>query len=234
MQARLGDEVAIDRGADGRDVADVLNHGRERKRHDRNDSRDGKPRIEVAREREDRVLEGDRQADPRSGGDAREVNFAERNGEKVGHEHAEQDRDNLHHAATPDVRYDDDGNRHDSDKPVRRGVRDGGAREDKADRDDDRACDHGREELHHAKRAEAAEERGEHEVQKTRARHAQASIGQKLGLAVRCDSGIARDEGERRAKECRHLPLREEVEQKRAQAREQKRGRNGEAREHRN
>lgn len=96
------------------------------------------------------------------------------------------------------------------------------------------ARDHGREELHNAKRTEAAEERGEHEVQKTRARDAQTSIGQKLGLAVRCDSGIARDEGERRAKECRHLPLREEVEQKRAQAREQKRGRNGEAREHRN
>ena len=234
MQARLGDEVAVDRGANGRDVADVLDHGRERKRHDRNDSRDGKPRIEVAREREDRVLEGDRQADPRSGGDAREVNFAERNGEQVGHEHAEQDRDNLHHAAAPDVRDDDDSDRHDSDKPVRRGVRDSGTREDKANRDDDRACDHGREELHHAKRAETAEQRGEHKVEQARARNTQAGIGQKLSLAVRCDSGIARDEGERRAKECRHLPLREEVEQKRAQAREQKRGRNGEAREHRN
>ena len=162
------------------------------------------------------------------------VAAAERNGKQVGHEHAEQDRDDLHHAEAPDVRDDDDSDRDDGDEPVRRGVRDSGARENKADRDNDRARDHGREELHHAKRAEAAEQRGEHEVQKTSARHAQASIGQKLGLAVRCDSGIARDEGERRAKECRHLPLREEVEQKRTQAREQKRGRNRESREHRN
>ena len=197
MQARLGDEVAVDRGADGRDVADVFDHSRKREGHDRDDRGDGKPRVEVAREREDRVLEGDGQADPGSGGNAREVNFAEHNGEQVGHEHAEQDRNNLHHPAAPDVRDDDDGDRNDGDKPVRRGVRDGRAREDKANRDDDRARDHGREELHHAKRAEAAEERREHEVEKTRACDAQAGIGQKLGLAVRGDSGITCDEGER-------------------------------------
>lgn len=96
------------------------------------------------------------------------------------------------------------------------------------------ARDHGREELHNAKRTEAAEERGEHEVQKTRARDAQTSIGQKLGLAVRCDSGIAAMKANDEPRNAGTFPFERKWNQKRAQAREQKRGRNGEAREHRN
>ena len=199
-------------------------------RHDGDDGRDGQTRVELRTEDgEHRIVPGERHADPRRLSNAREVHDARGGRHDVRPHHAQQDGDDLDHALAPDVRDDDDGDGHERDGPVRRRVRDGRAGQDEADGDHDGAGDHGREEAHDARGPEHLEQRRQHEVQQTRARHAQAGVRQQVGLAVRRDGRVARDERERRAEERGHLALRDEVEQQRAHAREQQRRGNGQA-----
>ncbi len=277
VKPRLCDEVAVARRADGRDVADVLDHRGEGQRHDGDDGGDGKPGVEpFAEQREHRVVPHHRKADPGGLRHGREIDLphgrrsdvraddAEQDGDDLDHaatpdvgdhddgdghdgdhpvrggvldgrgcdvraDDAEQDGDDLDHAATPDVGDHDDGDGHDGDHPVRGGVLDGRGCQDEADGDDDGAGDHRREVAHDVRRAEHAEQRREHEVQKARARDAQARVGQKFRLACRGDGGVTRDEREGRTQEGGHFALREQVEQKRSQAGEQKRRRDRQA-----
>ena len=230
MQAGFGDVVAVAGRADGRHVADMLDHRGERQRHDGDDGRDGQPCIEVRTDdRKHRLIPGERQADPRRLGHARKVHLSRDRSHEVRSDHAQEDGNDLDHALAPDVGDDDDGDGHQCDGPVRGRVRDGRAGQDEPDGDDDGPGDHGRKETHDPRGAEHFEQRRQHEVQKARARHAQAGVRQQIGLAVRRDGRIARDERERRAQERGHFALRDEMEQQRAQAREQQRRGNGQA-----
>ena len=56
MQTRIGDEVAPDGGGDRADIADVLDHGRERDGHDGDDGGDEQVHVAVADEGEDGVF----------------------------------------------------------------------------------------------------------------------------------------------------------------------------------
>ncbi len=67
MQAGLGDVIAVAGGADGGNVADMLDHRRERKRHDGDDGGNRDSSVEaVAEEGEDRVVPEHGKADRRS------------------------------------------------------------------------------------------------------------------------------------------------------------------------
>ena len=83
VQARIFDEVLAHGGGDGADVADVLDHGRQSDRHDRDDGGDQQAAVGLAEEGEDRVLKRDRQTDPARGSHAGEVNLTEDSGQRV-------------------------------------------------------------------------------------------------------------------------------------------------------
>ena len=89
-------------------------------------------------------------------------------------------------------------------------VIDGGGGEVQADGDDDGARDDGREEAHDLLRAEGPDQRRQHRVDKTRAGHAEAGVGQELRVGEGIvdqggDGGVAAQEGEGGAQEGRDL-----------------------------
>ena len=212
----------------------MLDHRGEGERHDSDDRGNGEARVEArAKQREYGVVPAERQADPRGFGHAREIDLAHGGCGGVAYHHADKDGDDFHHAASPNVAYHDgcDGdNRHD---PIGGAVRDGGACQNEADANHDGTRDHGREEAHDACGAECAEERRKHQIKQASACNAEARVGQKLGLAVGSDGGVACDERERRAQKRWHLALGQNMEEQRAQAGEQQRVAYRKAREHR-
>ena len=233
MQARIGDVVALAGRADSRDVANMLDHGRKGQRHDGDDGRRSKTAIELRpKERKHGVIPHNGQTDPRSGSHARKIDLAERSGNGIAHHNTQQNRHDLDHAAAPNVADDDHCHSDNGNKPIGLAVGNGGARQNQADGNDDRARHHRRKEAHNALGAKRAEERRQHRIEQTGAGYAQASVGQKLDLAVGRDCGITGNKGKRRAQEGRHLAARQEVEEQCAQAGKQKRCRNRETGEH--
>ena len=197
-------------------------------------------RSKVASAREIIALTGDAaqviaqagQANPGSGCDARKIDLAQRSRNGIAHHDAQQNRHNLDHAATPNIADDDYGDGNHGNEPVGLAVGNSGACQDQTDRNDDGASHHRREEAHDALGTKRTEERREHRIEQAGAGNAQTSVGQKLGLAVGRNRGIASDKGKRRAQEGRYLTARQEVEQERAQAGKQKRRRYRETGEH--
>ena len=138
MQTGIGNVVALASRTDSRDIADMLDHGREGQRHDGDDGRRGKTAIELRpKECKHGVVPHDGQTDPRSGGNAREINLAERSRNGIAHHNAQQNRHDLDHATAPDVADDDNGNANDSHKPVGLAVSNSGTCQDQADGNDD-------------------------------------------------------------------------------------------------
>ena len=200
MQTGVGDVIAIAGGADGGDVANVLDHRSQSDGHDGNDSRHRQAGIHVSagKQAKNRVLPQDGQANPRRSGHAGEINLAHERRKHIRHKNAHENGDNLNHALTPNVAHDDSGDGDDGNEPVRLAVGDSRASQNEANGDNDGPCHHGREETHDLLCAEDPEQRSQHQVEKARARNAQAGIRQKRGLTVRGDGGIARDKGKRR------------------------------------
>ena len=198
--------------------------------------------IAGGKEAEDGLLHLDGQGEPLGFGNVGDEGRAgigvKDDGQHIRADDAEEDRDDLDHALAPDVGGDDDEDGRDGDPPVAGAVIDGGGGQVQADGDDDGAGDDGREEAHDLLGAERLEQSREDDIHKTRARDAETGIGQHLevGLVLllaehRSDGGVAAEEGEGRAEEGRDLAAGDEVEQQRAEAREQKRVRNVEARQ---
>lgn len=137
MQARIGDEIALARGANRRDVADMLDHRGEGERHDGDDRGNGEACVEAgAKQREHGVVPAEGQADPRGFGHAREIDLAHCGRGGVTYHHTNKDGDDLHHAASPNIADHngcDSDNRH---NPVGGAVRNGRTRQDKADAND--------------------------------------------------------------------------------------------------
>ena len=244
MQAGIFNVVAVTGGGDGGHVADVLDHGSQAQRDDGDGGSQQLVRVDVAggKEAEDGLLHLDGQGEPLGFGDV--LNKVVTDGrvsddrDDVGTDNAEEDRDDLDHALAPDVGGDDDSDSNNGDPPVASAVIDGGGGQGQADGDDDGAGDDGREEAHDLLGAKNLKQIRKDDVHKTCARDAEAGIGQHLevGLVLllaehRSDGGVAAEEGEGRAEEGRDLAAGDEVEQQRAEAREQKRVRNVEARQ---
>ena len=198
MQTGVGNVVALAGGANSRDIADMLDHGRKGQRHDGDDGRRGKTAIELrSKERKHGVVPHDGQTNPGSGGNARKINFAEHGGNGVAHHNAQQNRHDLNHATAPDVADDDHGHSDNGNKPIGLAVGDGRACQDQADGNDDGTGHHRRKEAHDALGAKGAEERRKYRIEQAGAGNAQASVGQKLGLAVGRDCGITGNKGKR-------------------------------------
>ena len=232
MEAGIDHVVLADRGGDGADIADVLDHRGERERDDREDGAHKQAGVEVsvAEEGEHGALAVDGQADPRSFADGLD-NMGAGGGvndqrKDVGAEDAEQDGDDLSHALAPHIEADDDRDGDDGDEPVGRAVGDGGGGERQADGDDDRTGDDRGEEAHDLLHAEGLEERGEDDVHETRRRDADTGVDEKLGFLVGGDGLIAADERERGAEERGDLALGEQVEEQCAETGEEQRGGN--------
>ena len=176
----------------------MLDHGRKCQRHDGNDSRRGKAAIELRpKERKHGVVPYDRQTNPGSGCDTREIDLAQRSRNGIAHHDAQQDRHDLDHAAAPDVTDNDHRHGDNGDEPVGLAVGNGGARQDQTDRNDDGASHHRRKEAHDALGAKRAEECRKYRIEQTGAGNAQAGVRQKLGLAVGRDGGITGNKGKR-------------------------------------
>ena len=198
MQAGIGDVVTLASGADSRDITDMLDHGRKGQRHNGDDGRRGKTAIELrAKERKHGVVPHDGQTDPRSGGNARKIDLAERSGNGIAHHNTQQDRHDLDHAAAPNVADDDHCHSDNGNKPIGLAVGDGRACQDQADGNDDGAGHHRREEAHDALGAKRAEQSRKHRIEQAGTSYAQAGVGQKLGLAVGRDCGITGNKGKR-------------------------------------
>lgn len=73
MQTRISDEVFADRGGDGADIADMLNHRCERNRHDGDNRGHQQVDVAVADQGEHGVLILDRKTNPGSLRDAGEI-----------------------------------------------------------------------------------------------------------------------------------------------------------------
>ena len=180
MQTGIGNVVALASRTDSRDIADMLDHGREGQRHDGDDGRRGKTAIELRpKERKHGVVPHDGQANPGSGCDARKIDLAQRSRNGIAHHNAQQNRHNLNHATAPDVADDDNGNANDSHKPVGLAVSNSGTCRDQADGNDDGASHHRREEAHDALGAKGAEERRQHRIEQAGTSYARAGVGQK-------------------------------------------------------
>ena len=198
MQTGIGNVVALASRTDSRDIADMLDHGREGQRHDGDDGRRGKTAIELRpKECKHGVVPHDGQTDPRSGGNAREINLAERSRNGIAHHNAQQNRHDLDHAAAPDVADDDHCHGDNGNKPIGLTVGDSRACQNQADGNDDRASHHRREEAHNALGAKGAEQDRQHWIEQAGTSYAQAGVGQKLGLAVGRDCGITGNKGKR-------------------------------------
>ena len=244
VQAGIFNVVAVAGGGDRGHVADVLDHGGKGQRDDGDDGGQELVCVDIAggEQAEDGLLHLDGQREPLRFGDVGDEICAdvrvEDDGQQIRADDAEEDRDDLDHALAPDVGGDDDEDGGDGDPPAAGAVIDGGGGEVQADGDDDGAGDDGREEAHDLLRAEDLEQTGQNDIHKTCAGHAEAGIGQHLKVGDvlllaehRRDGRVAAEEGEGRAEEGRDLAAGDEVEQQRAEAREQKRVRNVEARQ---
>ena len=237
VQARVFDVVAVAGGGDRGHVADVLDHGGEAQRDDGDHGGQKQVAVEIIahEQADDGALHVDGQRDP----------FCFRNvfdniltdsridddGQHIGADDAEEDRDDLDHALAPDVAGDDDGDGHDGDPPVLGAVVDGGGGQIQADGDDDRARDDRREEAHDLARAERFEQGREDDIHQARAQNAEAGVGEhlKVGLILefaehRGNSRVAAEERERGTEERGDFAAGDEVEQERAETGEQQRG----------
>ena len=106
---------------------------------------------------------------------------------------------------------------------------DGRAGEGEADGDDHRTGDDGREEAHDLLCAEELEQQGQNQVQGAGAGHAKAGVGQGDVSTAGGYQTIGAQKGKAGAEERGDLALGDEVEQQRAQAGKQQRGRDAQA-----
>lgn len=239
VQAGVGHIILAHGGGNGAHIADMLHHGRQGNGRDGDDGGEQLAAVKALAENgEHGALPNHRQADP-----VRLGHFGDqivpgggvhdhRHG--VGGQNTQQNGDDLHHALAPDIAHHDHQNGDHSHAPVGGAAADGGAGQGQADGDDHRAGDDGREEFHDLIGAEKLEQQGQHQVQQTGDRHAEAGVGQhgRVGdrgfaravFQPRGDRQIAAQEGEGGAQEGGDLPAGDQMEQQCSQAGEKQGG----------
>lgn len=224
VQARIGEIGLFTCGADGGDIADVLHHGGQR------DGRDG----DAGADAEFCHAAGvDRETEPFCVVDRRKINFAHQQRDNVGNDDADQNGQDLHHAFAPDVAHDDDRESDKRQQPVGLAVGNRAGREDQADGNDDRAGNDGREKAHDFAHAEHFDQAAQEYINQAGYDNAASRVGQHLAgrpvRAKRRDRRVAAQERKAGAEERRYLALGDQVEQQRADSREQQRRRDADA-----
>ena len=242
VQAGVFDEVLAHGGGDGGHIADVLHHGGD---GDGGHDQDG-GQVKLGH-RAAEVGEEGLEAQDAGVGQAGEVhqghNIARRiqgggaqgvgdDGHDVRAHHAQQDGDDLDHAAAPDVGHDDDGHGHQGQPPAGLGVIDGGGGQVQADEDDDGAGDHRGQEAHDLAHAHGLDNGGQDDVQQAGHHDAAAGVlelfrGGHVGVFAGGQVGHrlkAAQEGEGGAQEGGHLHLGAHVEEQGAEAGEEQGG----------
>ena len=237
MQSGVSNIVLTDGGGYRTDIADMLDHGRQGQRHDGEYCAQEHAGVNIHIEQvEYAVFPHDGQADnlglrdlfrnSSAGGGVYE------HGDEVGAEHAEEDGDDLGHALAPDVEADDDDDGRCGYDPVFVAVVDSRGGQDKADGNDDGACDYRGEELHDLFYAECLEQRRQDDIHKSCAGDAEACVNEEVVIIYGvtgcvCTDGadriVAADEGKGRAEKCGNLALCQHVEQQSAEAGKQQR-----------
>ena len=154
METGILDEVLLHRGGDGGHIADVFHHGGQSDGgHDQD-----RCHVELG---QDEGLEAHHLCRGHPG----EVHLLRGQSRRIGHQHAQEDGDDLDHALAPDVGGDDDGHSQDGQPPVGGGVIDGAGGQGQPDQDDDRAGDHRREEAHHLVYPHQLDQPGQGQIQ---------------------------------------------------------------------
>ena len=245
VQAGLLNEVLPHGGGDGGHVADVLHHGGDgdgSHHQDGGEVKLGDGAAEVGEE----GLEADgaggghggevHQGDHRAGGvQRRGAQGVGDDRHQVGAHHAQQDGDDLDHAAAPDVGRHDDGHGHQRQPPAGLGVIDGGGGQVQSDEDDDGAGDHGGEEAHDLLHAHRLDDQGQRHIQQAGHHDAAAGVlqlfrclhgGVFAGVQLRHCLKPAQ-EGEGGAQESGHPQPGAHVEEQRAHPREKQGGLDG-------
>ena len=230
-----------DGSADGGDIAHMLHHGSQCDGDDGEQSADELRAAVDGEQTHGLLVQGD--AEPGRVGDLLEVHGTGDQSHRVGHQHTDQDGQDLDHALAPDVADNDHAQRHKGQQPVGLAVGDGGGSQDQADGDDDGASDHRREELHDAADAKGGDEQAGHQIYQAGESDGGTGVRQHLGVGhgqvAVCISqhgshdGEAAQVSEGGAQECGHLLFGDEVEQQGAQTRAQQGGGNAQAGEQR-
>ena len=167
VQAGVLDEVLPHGSGDGGHVADVLHHGGDGDGgHDQDGGQVklGHAAGEVLQEgleAQHGVFAGEQGA----AGKAGEIDHPGAQGDHIAADHAQQDGDDLDHAAAPDVGHDDDGHGNQRQPPAAGGVGHGGGGQVQADEDNNGAGDHGGQEVHHAVDTHGLDDGGEDHIQ---------------------------------------------------------------------
>ena len=237
VQAGVIDIVVADGGADGGDIAHMLHHGSQCDGDDGEQSADELRAAVNGEQTHGLLMQGD--AEPGRVGDLLEVHGTGDQSHRVGHQHTDQDGQDLDHALTPDVADNNGTQGHKSQQPVGLAVGDGGGGQDQTNGDDDGACDHRREEFHNAADAKGGDEQADQQVQNAGQCHARAGVGQHFGIGngqvAVCVSqhggynGKTAQVGKRGTKEGRDLALGDKVEQQGAQTGTEQSGGNAQA-----
>ena len=241
VQAGVIDIVVADGGADGGDIAHMLHHGSQCDGDDGEQSADELRAAVDGEQTHGLLVQGD--AEPGRVGDLLEVHGTGDQSHRVGHQHTDQDGQDLDHALTPDVADNDHAQRHKGQQPVGLAVGDGRRCQDQTDGDDDGAGDHRREELHDAADAKGGDEQAGHQIHQAGESDSSTGVRQHLGVGhgqvAVCISQHGSHDGETAqvgkggAQEGRDLLFGDQMEQQRAQTGAQQRGGNAQAGEQR-
>ena len=218
--------IAFTGGGDGTDIADMLNHGCKR---ERNNGKNGCPeqvRIKIPVEKtEDGAVPVDGKAEPfclaDSGSHVGTGCGIDNHGKKIGHQNTEKDRHDLGHSFAPHIEADYHCNGNHGDKPVGFTVCNGGRRKGKANCDDDRAGNNGREIAHDFFYTEGFEKGSQNNIHQSCNGNTEAGVRQKCRITVWCNGGVPADESERAAQESRNFAAGYKMEQQCAETCEQ-------------
>ena len=119
MQTRIGNEITLAGGANGGNIADVLNHGSQGNRHNGDDGRQCNTRVETRSEQgKHGVLPQHGQTDPRGAFHAGEVHNAHKTSNNVRDDNAHKNGDDLNHALTEDAARHNNNNGNNGNRPV--------------------------------------------------------------------------------------------------------------------
>ena len=195
MQARLHQEVLVDGGGDGADIADVLHHSGDGQGDDGDAGGDEHPGVNAVGEKTEDggvLVYGD--ANPVGGshslGNSGAGGGINDHGDQVGDYNADEDGDDLDHALAPHIANDNHNDGDDGHQPVGAAVVDGGRGKDQADGDDDGTGDDGREEAHDLVDAHGLDDAGQNDIHQARNRHGKAGVRQQVSLAVGGDCPV--------------------------------------------
>ena len=191
----------------------MLHDGSDGDRHDGDDGRDEEGGIHIVKDGQCSLLPGERQSNPCSLTQRREINLAHCHSCNIADHHTQQNGNNPNDTFTTHTGKNHRCQRHNSQRPVGSAVLNSTTREHQTDGDNHGASNQWREEAQHLLDAKCLNESCHQKIAHSGKEHTDAGIvqGQRLAHALlyaqRLHRHIAPQEGKRGAQEGRHLQL---------------------------